>query len=227
MAIDKETEAFDEEALAREFEGAEDATPEEEVLEQVSTLLSPMDYIKTLHQTLDHPTFRQLPAHQQILYLQCLRHGQGEGKSRVRATIAQMAQWIGRTSKNVFQTRKQLVKAGLLRMTVKPRQFSTGQFEVKLLQPLVGSRLSPMEMAHRLDPFTAEDLVVLDQQIRTMDAKDRRELHEEVEQTCLDLQKSGFVLPDGTREKVFQYLAYIRLTGKWRIHSRFPDWTDY
>lgn len=227
MAMDKETEAFDEEALAREFEDAEDTAPEEEVPEQESTLLSPMDYIKTLHQTLDHPTFRQLPAHQQILYLQFLRHCQGEGKSRVRATIAQMAQWIGRTSKNVFQTRKQLVKAGLLRMTVKPRQFSRGQFEVKLLQPLVGSQLSPMEMAHRLDQFTAEDLVVLDQQIRTMDAKDRRELHEEVEQTCLELQKSGFVLPDGTREKVFQYLAYIRLTGKWRIHSRFPDWTDY
>ncbi len=226
-AVEKESEGVDEEAWAAEFGEGENEPPKPPAAEQDASGLSPLDYIKILHRTLDHPTFRALPDHQQRLYLQLIRHCQGEGKSRIRVTLAEMARWVDRAPNNVAATRKHLIDHKLLRVTVKPDRFQKAQYEVVILRPELESRLTPTEMAHRLDQFTASDLLVLEQQIRTMDPDDREDLRQQIRQHFVAFRASGYELPQADEEKVFRYMAYLKLTGRARIKQQFPQWTSY
>mgnify|MGYP000853187744 FL=1 len=223
----KNPEPFDEEALAREFGEGESSSFDEGSAEQAGSAITPLDYIKLLHRTLDHPDFVLLPANQQLLYLNLLRHCQGNGQSRIRVAIGEMARWVGKTAKNVHLTRNHLIRAGLLRITVKPRQFAKGQYEVLLLKPRVETRLIPVEMAHRIDQFTSSDLSILEQQIRTMEGSVRSEVRADAKTVIHEFRRAGFEMGERAEEKVFRYLSYIRLTGRKRIEERFPDWTEY
>ncbi len=224
MDIVKHPEVFDEEALAKEFEESES------VPQLVSTTppkppdFNPARFSELVCQTLDHPEFRALPSHQQILYLQFLRHSHGCGTNQVRASIADMAQWVGTRGKNALRARQQLVTAGLLKITVRPRQFLKGQFELRLFSPDTSPRISPDTMIHRFHQFTAEDLAILDSQIRTAEPEVREALLDDTHQLLGDMKRGGFEIPPETETKIYKYLAFIRLTGRWRITSRFKDW---
>lgn len=224
MSRVKSSEVFDEEALAREFEEAESTPHPTSSTQQEPPNFNPARFAELVCHTLDHPEFRALPSHQQILYLQFLRHSHGCGTSQVKASIAEMAQWVGTRGKNALRARQQLVAAGLLTMTVRPRHFLKGQFEVRLFSVQSRPPISPETMLHRFHHFTAEDLTILDSQIRTADPEVREALLDETHQLLGDMKRGGFEIPPETETKIYKYLAFIRLTGRWRITSRFKDW---
>lgn len=224
MSRVKSSEVFDEEALAREFEEAESTPHPTSSTQQEPPNFNPARFAELVCHTLDHPEFRALPSHQQILYLQFLRHSHGCGTSQVKASIAEMAQWVGTRGKNALRARQQLVAAGLLTMTVRPRHFLKGQFEVRLFSVQSRPPISPETMLHRFHHFTAEDLTILDSQIRTAEPEVREALLDETHQLLGDMKRGGFEIPPETETKIYKYLAFIRLTGRWRITSRFKDW---
>ena len=220
----KSSEVFDEEALAREYEKPDSAPqlPSESRPEPPD--FNPARFAELVCQTLDHPEFRALPAHQQMLYLQFLRHSHGCGTSRIKVSISDMAQWVGTRGKNALRARQQLVAAGLLKITVRPRQFLKGQFEVRLFSSKTRPHLSPDTMLHRFHQFTVQDLEILDSQIRTAEPEVREALLDDTHQLLADMQRGGFELAPETETKIYKYLAFVRLTGRWRITSRFKDW---
>lgn len=220
----KSSEVFDEEVLAREFEEPESVTQLSSEAQREPPDFNPARFAELVCHTLDHPDFRALPSHQQILYLQFLRHSHGCGASRVKASIADMAQWVGTRGKNALRARQQLVTAGLLKITVRPRQFLKGQFEVRLFSVQPRPHISPDTMIHRFHQFTAKDLEILDSQIRTAEPEVRESLLDDTHQLLADMKKGGFELPPETETKIYKYLAFVRLTGRWRITSRFKDW---
>jgi hypothetical protein len=220
----KSSEVFDEEALARDFEDQESAPQLALETRPVPPDFNPARFSELVCRTLDHPDFRALPSHQQILYLQFLRHSHGCGASHVQASIADMAQWVGTRGKNALRARQQLVTVGLLKITVRPRQFVKGQFEVRLFSPRARPHISPDTMIHRFHQFTGKDLEILDSQIRTADPEIRESLLDDTRQLLADMKRGGFELPPETETKIYKYLAFVRLTGRWRITSRFKDW---
>lgn len=220
----KSSEVFDEEALAREFEEPESAPQLASKSQPDPPDFNPARFSEFVCQALDHPDFRALPSHQQILYLQFLRHSHGCGTNHVKASIADMAQWVGTRGKNALRARQQLVTAGLLKVTVRPRQFLKGQFEVRLFAPKTRQHVSPDTMIHRFHQFTGEDLAVIDSQIRTAEPGVRESLLDDTHQLLGDMKRGGFEIPPETETKIYKYLAFTRLTGRWRITSRFPDW---
>lgn len=224
MNIEKSSEVFDEEAIAREFEEPESGAQTTEETHPEPRDFNPARFAELVCHTLDHPDFRALPSHQQILYLQFLRHSHGCGTSRIRVSISDIAQWVGTRGKNALRARQQLVTAGLLKITVRPRQFLKGQFEVRLFSRENRPRVSPDTMIHRFHQFTAKDLDILDSQIRTAEPEVREGLLEETHQLLTDMKRGGFELPSETETKIYKYLAFVRLTGRWRIASRFKDW---
>jgi hypothetical protein len=226
MGIGKSSEVFDEEALAREFEEPESAAQTTAETHPEPPDFNPARFAELVCHTLDHPDFRALPSHQQILYLQFLRHSHGCGNSRIKASISDIAQWAGTRGKNALRTRQQLVSAGLLKITVPPRQFLKGQFEVRLFSRQTRPHISPDTMIHRFHQFTAKDLEILDSQIRTAEPEVREGLLEDTHQLLADMKRGGFELPSETETKIYKYLAFVRLTGRWRIASRFKDWDD-
>ena len=220
----KSSEVFDEEALTREFEGQESAPQLASETRPALPDFNPARFSELVCQTLDHPDFRVLPSHQQILYLQFLRHSHGCGISHVKASIADMAQWVGPRGKNALRARQQLVTAGLLKISARPRQFLKGQFEVRLFSPQTHPHISPDTMIHRFHQFTAKDLEILDSQIRTAEPEVRESLLDDSRQLLIDMKRGGFELPPETETKIYKYLAFVRLTGRWRITSRFKEW---
>lgn len=220
----KSAEVFDEEALTQEFEEAESAPQLASKPRPEPPDFNPARFSELVCQTLDHPDFRALPSHQQILYVQFLRHSHGCGTNHVKASIAEMAQWVGTRGKNALRARQQLVTAGLFKITVRPRQFLKGQFEVRLFSPETRPHISPDTMIHRFHQFTAEDLAILDSQLRTAEPEVRESLLDDTHQLLADMKKGGFELPPETETKIYKYLAFVRLTGRWRITSRFKDW---
>lgn len=222
----KSSEVFDEEGLAREFDESNFDAQSQPIKKDDSTLpnFNPARFAELLYETLDHPVFRVLPSHQQILYLQFLRHSHGRGISCLKASIADIAQWVGTRGKNALRARQQLIAAGLLRVTTRPRQFVKGEFEVHLLSPATGSHISADTMLHRFHQFTADDLAILDSQIRTAEADVRETLRDDARQILSDMKRGGFELPAETETKIYKYLAFVRLTGRWRILSRFKEW---
>ncbi|MGC4097987.1 MAG: hypothetical protein QM706_12795 [Nitrospira sp.] len=222
----KPSEVFDEEALAREFDDSNFDIQPQSVKEHEPALpdYNPARFAELVYDTLDHPIFRTLPSHQQILYLQFLRHSHGRGTSSLKASIADIAQWVGTRGKNALRARQQLISAGLLSAITRPRQFVKGEFEVHLLSPAAGSHISADTMLHRFHQFTAEDLAILDSQIRTAEADVRQALRDDARQILCDMKRGGFELPPETETKIYKYLAFVRLTGRWRIHSRFGEW---
>lgn len=220
----KSSEVFDEEALAREFEELETLAQPTPSPQAESLNFNPARFAELVSHTLDHPDFRILPSHQQILYLQFLRHSHGCGTSRVKASIADIAQWVGTRGKNALRARQQLVAAGLLKITVRPRQFLKGQFEVQLFSMQMRARISPDTMIHRFHQFSVQDLQILDSQIRTVEPEVRQSLLDDTQQLLTDMKRGGFELPPETETKIYKYLAFIRLTGRWRIAARFRDW---
>lgn len=220
----KSSEVFDEDALVREFEQSESAPQVTSEDEPELLDFNPARFAEVLSQTLDHPDFRALPSHQQILYIQFLRHSHGRGTNRVKASIADMAQWVGTRGKNALRARQQLVAAGLLKITVRPRQFLKGQFEVRLFSMQARPHISPDTMIHRFHQFTAKDLEILNSQIRTAEPEVRQALLDDTHQLLADMKRGGFELPPETETKIYKYLAFVRLTGRWRITSRFKDW---
>lgn len=224
MDTGKSSEVFDEEALAREFEEPDSVTQIASAAQPERLDFNPARFAELVCHTLDHPDFRALPSHQQILYLQFLRHSHGCGTSRIKASISDIAQWVGRRGKNALRARQQLVTAGLLKITVRPRQFLKGQFEVRLFSRQIRPHISPDTMIHRFHQFTAKDLEILDSQIRTAEPEVRETLLDDTRQLVADMQKGGFELPPETETKIYKYLAFVRLTGRWRIASRFKDW---
>jgi len=224
MNSEKSSEVFDEEAIAREFEEPESGAQTTAETHPEPRDFNPARFAEVVCHTLDHPDFRALPSHQQILYLQFLRHSHGCGTSRIRVSISDIAQWVGTRGKNALRARQQLVTAGLLKITVRPRQFLKGQFEVRLFSRENRPRVSPDTMIHRFHQFTAKDLDILDSQIRTAEPEVREGLLEETHQLLTDMKRGGFELPSETETKIYKYLAFVRLTGRWRIASRFKDW---
>lgn len=224
MGTGKSSEAFDEEARARECDETESVPPPVGETRPEPPGFNPARFSALVCQTLDHPDFRALPSHQQILYVQFLRHSHGCGTSQVKASIAEMAHWVGTRGKNALRARHQLVRAGLLKITVRPRHFLKGQFEVRLFSSQARPSLSPDRMIHRFHQFTAEDLAILDSQIRTADPEVREALRDDTQQLLGDMRRGGFELPPGTDIKIYKYLAFVRLTGRWRITSRFKNW---
>jgi hypothetical protein len=220
----KSSEVFDEEALAREFEEPKPAPQLASETQPELPDFNPARFSELICQTLDHPDFRTLPSHQQLLYLQFLRHSHGCGTSRIKASIADIAQWVGTRGKNALRARQQLVAAGLLTITVRPRQFLKGQFEVRLFSPQTRPHISPDTMLHRFHQFTVKDLEILDSQIRTADPEVREALLDDTRQLLAEMKRGGFELPPETETKIYKYLAFVRLTGRWRIASRFKDW---
>lgn len=220
----KSSEVFDEEALAREFEEQESVPQLTSETRPAPPDFNPARFSELVCQTLDHPDFRALPSHQQILYVQFLRHSHGCGTSHVKASIADMAQWVGTRGKNALRARQQLVTAGLLKIAVRPRQFLKGQFEVRLFSPQTHPHISPDTMIHRFHQFTAKDLEILDSQIRTAEPEIREALLDDTRQLLVDMKRGGFELPPETETKIYKYLAFVRLTGRWRITSRFKEW---
>ncbi len=224
MGTVRSSEVFDEEALARDFVEPESVAQLASSTRPEPPNFNPARFSELVCQTLDHPDFRALPSHQQILYLQFLRHTHGCGTSRVEASIADMAQWVGTRGKNALRARQQLVTAGLLKIVVRPRQFLKGEFEVRLFSLQAGPRISPDTMIHRFHQFTTEDLSMLDSQIRTAEPEIREALLDDTHQLLGDMKRGGFELPPETETKIYKYLAFVRLTGRWRITSRFKDW---
>jgi hypothetical protein len=224
MHIEKSSEVFDEEAIAREFEEPESAAQTTTETHAEPPDFNPARFAELVCHTLDHPDFRALPSHQQILYLQFLRHSHGCGTSHIKVSISDIAQWVGTRGKNALRARQQLVTAGLLKITVRPRQFLKGQFEVRLFSRQTRPHISPDTMIHRFHQFTAKDLEILDSQIRTAEPEVRETLLDDTRQLLADMQKGGFELPPETETKIYKYLAFVRLTGRWRIASRFKDW---
>lgn len=220
----KSSEVFDEEALAREFEEAKPIPQLASEIRPEPPDFNPARFSELVCQTLDHPDFRALPSHQQMLYLQFLRHSHGCGTSRIKVSIADMAQWVGTRGKNALRARQQLVAAGLLKVMVRPRQFLKGQFEVRLFSPQARSHISADTMIHRFHQFTGEDLAILDSQIRTAEPEVRETLLDDTHQLLDDMKRGGFEFPPETETKIYKYLAFVRLTGRWRIASRFKDW---
>lgn len=222
----KSSEVFDEEGLAREFEESNFDVQSQPIKKNDPALpdFNPARFAELLYETLDHPVFRALPSHQQILYLQFLRHSHGRGISCLKASIADIAQWVGTRGKNALRARQQLIAAGLLRVTTRPRQFVKGEFEVHLLSPATGSHIAADTMLHRFHQFTADDLAILDSQIRTAEADVRETLRDDARQILSDMKRGGFELPAETETKIYKYLAFVRLTGRWRILSRFKEW---
>lgn len=222
----KSSEVFDEEALAREFDESNFDIQRQPIKEPESALpdFNPARFAELVYDTLDHPVFRALPSHQQILYLQFLRHSHGRGVSALKASIADIAQWVGTRGKNALRARQQLIAAGLLSITTRPRQFVKGEFEVHLLSPATDAHISADTMLHRFHQFTADDLAILDSQIRTAEADVREALRDDARQILCDMKRGGFELPPETETKIYKYLAFVRLTGRWRIVSRFREW---
>jgi hypothetical protein len=224
MDAEKPSQLFDEEALAREFEDPVSAPQLASEVQTDPPDFNPPRFAELVCQTLDHPDFRALPSHQQMLYLQFLRHSHGCGTSRVKASIADMAQWVGTRGKNALRARQQLVAAGLLTITTRPRQFLKGQFEVRLFSPAARQHISADTMLHRFHQFTVNDLEVLDSQIRTAEPEVREALLDDTHQILADMRRGGFEFPPETETKIYKYLAYVRLTGRWRITTRFKNW---
>lgn len=224
MDAGKSSEVFDEEALAREFEEPKSVPQLASEKQQEPLDFNPARFSEFVCHTLDNPDFRTLPSHQQILYLQFLRHSHGCGTSRVKASIADMAQWVGTRGKNALRARQQLVTAGLLKITIRPRQFLKGQFEVLLFSPQARPHISPETMLHRFHQFTTKDLEILDSQIRTAEPEVREALLDDARQILTDMKRGGFEFPPETETKIYKYLAFVRLTGRWRITSRFKEW---
>ncbi|MDR4470095.1 MAG: hypothetical protein MRJ68_17640 [Nitrospira sp.] len=224
MDSGKSSEVFDEEALTRDFEEPESVTQVPTPVQLERPDFNPARFAELVCHTLDHPDFRALPSHQQILYLQFLRHSHGCGTSRIKASISDIAQWAGTRGKNALRTRQQLVSAGLLKITVRPRQFLKGQFEVRLFSRQIRHHISPDTMIHRFHQFTVKDLEILDSQIRTAEPEVRESLLDDTRQLLADMKRGGFEIPPETETKIYKYLAFVRLTGRWRITSRFKDW---
>lgn len=219
---------LDEEALLLEF-GTANARPEEAGETEAEPReggVSSEEYARQVQAILDHPVFRELGAHEQLLYLQLHRHCQGAGHHRVWVSIAEMSWWTQRAGKNVCQTLRRLREnqTTLVTLNVRPRPFKKGQYQIHPLPASPTSHISIQEMSNRIDTLTDQERQILDQQIASLTDSERQKLRNQARLLFKDLVQSGFSPVPSIEDKAYRYLAYISTTGVWRIAQLHSNW---